>query len=88
MGTTRRAVALAAAGTAALALAGGGVALATDGTGSGAADKKQVMKMLALVLRLERPILEDNVADAVAIAVTHSQRSRFAAALVAAGAKA
>ena len=57
-------------------------------TGSGAADKKQVMKMLALVLRLEREILQDNVADAVAIALTHAQRSRFAGAVRVAEARA
>lgn len=50
-------------------------------TGTGSADKKQVMKMLALVLALARPIEQDNVADAVAIALTHVQRSRFAAAV-------
>ncbi|MBU6423860.1 MAG: crossover junction endodeoxyribonuclease RuvC [Chloroflexota bacterium] len=49
--------------------------------GTGSADKKQVMKMLAIVLALPRPISEDNVADAVAIALTHAQRSRFAAAV-------
>lgn len=50
-------------------------------TGSGNADKKQVMRMLGLVLRLERGIAQDNVADAVAIALTHAQRSRFAGAV-------
>lgn len=48
-------------------------------TGSGAADKKQVQRMLALVLRLAEPLTQDNVADAVAIALTHAQRARFAA---------
>ena len=50
-------------------------------TGSGAADKKQVQRMLALVLRLAVPLTQDNVADAVAIALTHAQRARFAAAV-------
>lgn len=50
-------------------------------TGTGSADKKQVMRMLAIVLALARPIEQDNVADAVAIALTHVQRSRFAAAV-------
>ncbi len=50
-------------------------------TGSGTADKKQVQRMLALVLALERAIDQDNVADAVAIAWTHAQRARFAAAV-------
>lgn len=56
-------------------------------TGSGAADKRQVQRMLAMVLKLERPIAQDNVADAVAIALTHAQRSRFATAVAAAGAR-
>ncbi len=43
MGTTRRAVVLAAAGTAALALVGGGVALATDATGSSAAEQPAIV---------------------------------------------
>ena len=46
-------------------------------TGSGSADKKQVQKMLALVLALPEPITQDNVADAVAIALAHAQRERF-----------
>ncbi|MEP7003182.1 MAG: crossover junction endodeoxyribonuclease RuvC [Chloroflexota bacterium] len=46
-------------------------------TGTGSADKKQVQKMLALVLKLAEPIAQDNVADAVAIALTHAQRQRF-----------
>jgi crossover junction endodeoxyribonuclease RuvC len=50
-------------------------------TGSGSADKKQVMRMLSMVLRLERPLSQDNVADAVAIALTHAQRTRFASAV-------
>jgi Holliday junction resolvasome RuvABC endonuclease subunit len=33
------------------------------------------------VLRLEDAITQDNVADAVAIALTHAQRVRFAAAV-------
>ncbi len=48
-------------------------------TGSGAADKKQVQRMLALVLTLAEPLAQDNIADAVAIALTHAQRARFAA---------
>lgn len=46
-------------------------------TGSGGADKKQVQRMLSLVLSLEQPITQDNVADAVAIALTHCRRSRW-----------
>jgi len=45
--------------------------------GSGSADKKQVQRMLALVLALAEPITQDNVADAVAIALAHAQRERF-----------
>jgi crossover junction endodeoxyribonuclease RuvC len=50
-------------------------------TGSGAADKGQVQRMLALLLPLAGPLTQDNVADAVAIALTHAQRVRFAAAV-------
>lgn len=50
-------------------------------TGTGGADKKQVQRMLALVLALAQPITQDNVADAVAIALTHAQRERFGAAV-------
>jgi crossover junction endodeoxyribonuclease RuvC len=56
-------------------------------TGNGAADKKQVQQMVALILRLDRPIREDNVADAVAIALTHASRARFAAVLAVAEAR-
>ena len=52
-------------------------------TGNGAADKKQVQQMIALVLRLDRPIREDNVADAVAIALCHAGRAHFTAAVAA-----
>jgi crossover junction endodeoxyribonuclease RuvC len=50
-------------------------------TGSGSADKAQVQRMLYLVLGLGEPITQDNVADAVAIALTHAQRLRFSAAV-------
>jgi crossover junction endodeoxyribonuclease RuvC len=50
-------------------------------TGNGGADKKQVQRMLTLVLALEEPITQDNVADAVAIALAHAQRERFGAAV-------
>jgi len=46
-------------------------------TGTGGADKKQVQRMLTTLLSLERPITEDNVADAVAIALTHVRRARW-----------
>lgn len=57
-------------------------------TGSGSADKRQVQRMLSLVLALERRIEQDNVADAVAIALTHAQRSRLATAVALAEARA
>jgi len=57
-------------------------------TGSGAADKRQVQRMLGLLLTLAAPITQDNVADAVAIALTHAQRARFVAAVAASTAEA
>jgi crossover junction endodeoxyribonuclease RuvC len=48
-------------------------------TGTGAADKKTVQRMLVHVLKLETRIADDNVADAVAVAVTYAHRARFAA---------
>lgn len=48
-------------------------------TGSGSADKAQVQRMLALMLRLVEPVRQDNVADAIAVALTHAHRSRLAA---------
>ncbi|MGH2378182.1 MAG: crossover junction endodeoxyribonuclease RuvC [Candidatus Limnocylindria bacterium] len=50
-------------------------------TGSGSADKGQVQRMLHLVLALDAPITQDNVADAVAIALTHAHRAAFSAAV-------
>lgn len=50
-------------------------------TGTGSADKRRVQRMLSLVLGMERPITQDNVADAVAIALTHAQRDRLATAV-------
>ncbi|MBM4435368.1 MAG: crossover junction endodeoxyribonuclease RuvC [Chloroflexi bacterium] len=46
-------------------------------TGSGAAEKAQVQRMVALLVRADRPITQDNVADAIAIALTHAQRVQF-----------
>ena len=48
-------------------------------TGTGSADKRTVQLMLVHVLGLEARIVDDNVADAVAIAVTHARQARFAA---------
>jgi crossover junction endodeoxyribonuclease RuvC len=45
-------------------------------TGYGRADKKQVQRMLALVLRLATPIRQDDTADAVAVALCHAQMRR------------
>lgn len=56
-------------------------------TGSGGADKKAVQRMVGLLARLDRPITQDNVADAVAIALTHARRSGFAARLAATAAR-
>ncbi len=50
-------------------------------TGSGGADKRAVQRMLVHVLELAEPITQDNVADAIAIAVTHAQRVKFSAAI-------
>jgi len=52
--------------------------------GSGRADKHAIQRMLPLPVTLDTPITQDNVADAVAIALTHAQRSHFAAAVAAA----
>jgi crossover junction endodeoxyribonuclease RuvC len=50
-------------------------------TGSGGSDKKAVQKILVHILKLDAPISDDNIADAVAVALTHGQRARFAAAV-------
>ena len=52
--------------------------------GNGRADKRAIQKMLPLLVALDAPITQDNVADAVAIALTHAQRARFADAVLAA----
>lgn len=46
-------------------------------TGNGSSDKKTVQKMLVHLLKLESQIADDNVADAVAVAVTYANRVRF-----------
>lgn len=53
-------------------------------TGSGGADKRGVQRMIVHILELAEPITQDNVADAIAIALTHAQRVRFAAAVASA----
>jgi crossover junction endodeoxyribonuclease RuvC len=53
-------------------------------TGTGGADKRAVQRMLVHVLALDEPITQDNIADAVAIALTHAQRMKFAAAVASA----
>ena len=56
----------------------------TNVAGHGGADKKAVQKMLSHLVALDAPITQDNVADAVAIALTHLQRAQFAAVVAAA----
>ena len=46
--------------------------------GNGSADKKQVQFMVTKILSLAAPPKPDDVADALAIAVTHAFRSRVA----------
>jgi crossover junction endodeoxyribonuclease RuvC len=53
-------------------------------TGSGGADKRAVQRMIVHILELPEPISQDNVADAIAIALTHAQRVRFTAAVASA----
>lgn len=53
-------------------------------TGSGGADKRAVQRMIVHILELPEPITQDNVADAIAIALTHAQRVRFTAAVASA----
>jgi len=50
-------------------------------TGNGGSEKKAVQMMVAAILKLETAITEDNVADAVAVALTYAQRAKFAAAV-------
>jgi len=50
-------------------------------TGNGGAEKRAVQLMVRHIVRLDAPITEDNVADAVAVALTHAQRARLAAAI-------
>ncbi len=56
-------------------------------TGSGGADKDQVMTALVRIHGLADVPTEPDAADAVAIAVTHLVRSRYAAAAARAGAR-
>jgi crossover junction endodeoxyribonuclease RuvC len=53
-------------------------------TGTGGADKRAVQRMLVHILELAEPITQDNVADAIAIALTHAQRVKFSAAVASA----
>ena len=53
-------------------------------TGSGGADKRAVQRMIVHILELPGPVTQDNVADAIAIALTHAQRVRFTAAVASA----
>jgi crossover junction endodeoxyribonuclease RuvC len=49
--------------------------------GVGNADKKQVGFMVTRILGLEKPPKPDDIADALAIAITHAFRSRLAGAI-------
>ena len=53
-------------------------------TGSGGADKRAVQRMIVTILELPEPVTQDNVADAIAIALTHAQRVKFVAAVASA----
>jgi crossover junction endodeoxyribonuclease RuvC len=53
-------------------------------TGSGSSDKRGVQRMIVHILELPEPVTQDNVADAIAIALTHAQRVKFAAAVASA----
>jgi crossover junction endodeoxyribonuclease RuvC len=52
-------------------------------TGNGRAEKAAVQRMLPHLVTLGAAITQDNVADAVAIALTHAYRQRFASAVAA-----
>jgi crossover junction endodeoxyribonuclease RuvC len=47
--------------------------------GSGAADKKQVQRMVQLTLKLQEPLNPDDVADAAAIGICHLKTAPLAA---------
>jgi crossover junction endodeoxyribonuclease RuvC len=53
-------------------------------TGNGGSEKKAVQLMIRHILKLEEPITEDNIADAVAVALTHAHRAKYAAAIASA----
>ncbi|HKY49740.1 MAG TPA: crossover junction endodeoxyribonuclease RuvC [Candidatus Limnocylindria bacterium] len=53
-------------------------------TGNGGADKRAVQRMIVAILELAEPITQDNVADAIAIALTHAQRVKFTEAVASA----
>lgn len=44
-------------------------------TGYGRAEKKQIQYMIGKLLKLEKPIIKDDIADAVAIALCHCYNS-------------
>ncbi len=50
-------------------------------TGHGGSDKRAVQAMLQLLLHLDRPIRQDDAADAVAVALCHAQSARVTAAI-------
>jgi len=56
-------------------------------TGNGAADKSQMQRIIQLVLKLDKPLSPDDVADAAAIALCHVKTAPYAAAVKAAKVK-
>ena len=46
-------------------------------TGDGGSDKRGVQRMLPHLVAMDAAITQDNVADAIAIALTHAQRARL-----------
>ena len=46
-------------------------------TGYGRADKKQVQKMVGMILKLNHPLTQDDAADAVAIAICAAESSKL-----------
>ena len=56
----------------------------TPGGSAGGVGRIAVQRMLVHILELTEPITQDNVADAVAIALTHAQRVKFVAAVASA----
>ncbi|HAU39434.1 MAG: crossover junction endodeoxyribonuclease RuvC, crossover junction endodeoxyribonuclease RuvC [Candidatus Peregrinibacteria bacterium GW2011_GWF2_43_17] len=45
-------------------------------TGNGQADKKQVQKMVQIIMKMKMEPMQDDAADAIAIAITHAWRKK------------